>query len=170
MQKTAQFSTQIIIIAKFYQSVDPPLYMPLNRRITLLIIFILGTALTFWLVSRYSVLDSKAALSGVGAFEDKLTHQAHFHVPDDATLTTRVLYTTLNWYETNWQGMAFGLVLAGAFLTLIGYLPKTGRTSRSKTVLWACSSALRWACASIASRPLPKACTRREAKWKPRWR
>jgi len=63
--------------------------MPLNRRITLLIIFILGTALTFWLISRYPVLDSKAALSRVGAFEDKLTHQAHFHVPDDATLTTR---------------------------------------------------------------------------------
>ena len=98
--------------------------MPLNRRITLLIVFILGTALTFWLVSRYPVLDSKAALSGVGAFEDKLTHQAHFHVPDNATLTTNVLYTTLNWYETNWQGMAFGLVLAGAFLTLISYLPK----------------------------------------------
>ena len=98
--------------------------MPLKRRITLLIIFILGTALTFWLVSRYPVLDSKAAMSGTEAFEDKLTHEAHFHVPDDATLKVRVLYTTLNWYETNWKGMAFGLVLAGAFLTLISYLPK----------------------------------------------
>ena len=98
--------------------------MPINRRITLLTIFILMTALTFWGVSRYPVLDSKAALSGTGAFEDKLTHQAHFHVPDDATLPVHVLYTTLNWYETNWKGMAFGLILAGAFLTLIGYLPK----------------------------------------------
>ncbi len=84
----------------------------------------IGVASSFWLVSRYPALDSKAALSGSEAFEDPLTHEAHFHAPRQASFATRVAYTTLNWYETNWRGMAFGLVLAAGFYTLLKYIPR----------------------------------------------
>ena len=95
-----------------------------NRRIVILIIFVVAVGISFWAVSRYPALSSKAALSGTDAFEDPLTHETHFTVPDNTPLHTRVLYTSLNWYETNWRGMAFGLVHAAAFLTLLSYLPQ----------------------------------------------
>ena len=55
--------------------------MTRNRKFIILLIFIIVVASSFWLVSRYPALDSKAALSGSEAFEDPLTHEAHFHAP-----------------------------------------------------------------------------------------
>ncbi len=101
-----------------------------NRRIVALSIFILALTVGFWGSSRYPALSSKAALSGASGFEDPMTHQAHFKVPKNAPLHERVFYTTLNWYETNWRGMAFGLALAAAFLTLLTYLPKKPSPNR----------------------------------------
>lgn len=89
-----------------------------------------AVASSFWLVSRYPALDSKAALSGSEAFEDPLTHEAHFHAPKQANFITKVAYTTLNWYETNWRGMAFGLVLAAGFYTLLKYIPRQSSDRR----------------------------------------
>jgi uncharacterized membrane protein YraQ (UPF0718 family) len=106
-----------------------------NRRVVILVVFIIGVVVCFWLVSRYPALGEKAAMSGAGAFDDPMTHQAHFHAPDKAPLHTRVFYTTFNWYETNWRGMAFGLILAGAFLTLLSYLPKQTSDRRFKNSL-----------------------------------
>ena len=103
-----------------------------NRKIVILLIFVVGVGILFWTVSRYPALSNKAALSGTDAFEDPLTHEAHFAVPDNAPLHTRVFYTSLNWYETNWRGMAFGLVLAAAFLTLLSYFPKNASDRRFK--------------------------------------
>ncbi|MBT6408923.1 MAG: hypothetical protein HOK16_05600 [Nitrospina sp.] len=98
--------------------------MTRNRKFIILLIFMIGVTSTFWLVSRYPALDTKAALSGSEAFEDPLTHQAHFHAPRKAGFVTQVAYTALNWYETNWRGMAFGLVLAAGFYTLLKYVPR----------------------------------------------
>ncbi len=103
-----------------------------NRRIVILLIFVVAVGISFWGVSRYPALSNKAALSGTDAFQDPLTHEAHFSVPDNAPLPTRVFYTSLNWYETNWRGMAFGLVLAAAFLTLLSYFPKNASDRRFK--------------------------------------
>ena len=104
--------------------------MTRNRKFIILLIFIIGVASSFWLMSRYPTLDSKAALSGSEAFEDPLTHEAHFHAPRHANFVTRVAYTTLNWYETNWRGMAFGLVLAAGFYTLFKYIPRQSSDRR----------------------------------------
>ena len=90
----------------------------------------IAVASSFWLVSRYPALDSKAALSGSEAFEDPLTHEAHFHAPRQANFVTRVAYTTFNWYEANWRGMAFGLVLAAGFYTLLKYIPRQSTDRR----------------------------------------
>ena len=104
--------------------------MTRNRKFIILLIFIIGVASSFWLMSRYPTLDNKAALSGSEAFEDPLTHEAHFHAPRHANFVTRVAYTTLNWYETNWRGMAFGLVLAAGFYTLFKYIPRQSSDRR----------------------------------------
>ncbi len=106
-----------------------------NKRVVILVAFIVAVVTCFWFVSRYPALGEKAAMSGAGAFDDPMTHQAHFHAPDKAPLHTRVFYTTLNWYETNWRGMVFGLILAGAFLTLLSYLPKQTSDRRFKNSL-----------------------------------
>jgi uncharacterized membrane protein YraQ (UPF0718 family) len=101
-----------------------------NRKFIILLIFLIGVVLSFWLVSRYPALDNKAALSGSEAFEDPLTHEAHFDVPQKASFVTKVAYTTLNWYETNWRGMAFGLILAAGFYTLLKYIPPQSSDKR----------------------------------------
>jgi uncharacterized membrane protein YraQ (UPF0718 family) len=103
-----------------------------NRRIVILLVFVVAVGISFWGVSRYPALSNKAALSGTDAFQDPLTHEAHFVAPDNAPLHIRVFYTSLNWYETNWRGMAFGLVLAAAFLTLLSYFPKNTTDRRFK--------------------------------------
>ena len=87
-------------------------------------------ACSFWLVSRYPALDTKAALSGMEAFEDPLTNEAHFHASRNADFYTRVMITTLNWYQTNWRGMAFGLVIAAGFYTLLKYTPRQSSDRR----------------------------------------
>ncbi len=101
-----------------------------NRKFIILLIFLIAVASSFWLVSRYPALDNKAALSGSENFEDPLTHEAHFHAPIKASFLTKVAYTTLNWYETNWRGMAFGLILAAGFYTLLKYIPRQSSDRR----------------------------------------
>ena len=101
-----------------------------NRKFIILLIFMIGVASSFWLVSRYPALDNKAALSGSEAFEDPLTHQAHFHAPRNASFAIQVAYTAMNWYEANWRGMAFGLVLAAGFYTLLKYVPRQSSDRR----------------------------------------
>ena len=103
-----------------------------SRHILTILAFTLLLILGFWWISRYPALNSKAAMSGMDAFEDPLTHQPHFSVPLKGSLSLRVFYTTLNWYEANWRGMVFGLALAASFLTLLGYLPKRKSNQRFK--------------------------------------
>ena len=95
-----------------------------KKRFTILIVFLIFASASFWLMSRYPALDSKAALSGMEAFEDPLTNEAHFHVSRKANFLSRVIVTTLNWYQTNWRGMVFGLVIAAGFFTLLKYTPR----------------------------------------------
>ncbi len=109
--------------------------MEKKQRTLVLLVFIVFVSLGFWLISRYPALDSKAAMSGMEAFEDQLSHQPHFQPSENASSYERVFISTLNWYETNWRGMAFGLVLAGGFLTLLSYLPKKSSKHRLKNSL-----------------------------------
>ncbi len=96
----------------------------MSRRAVILLVFVIVVCLSFWLISRYPALGGKAAMSGMEAFDDPLTHNAHFTLPPGSPTYKRILYSTLNWYETNWRGMFFGLVLAGGFLALLNHLPK----------------------------------------------
>ncbi len=45
--------------------------------------------------------------------------------PDDGSFE-RIVYSTVNWVETNLEGMAFGLMIGACLLTLIGMIPVRG--------------------------------------------
>lgn len=98
----------------------------INKRVLLVLTVIVITAVTFWSGSRYPSLDQKAIMGGSAALEDPLSFEASIQIqPDDGTLE-RIAYTTVNWIETNLEGMAFGLMVGACFLTLISMIPARG--------------------------------------------
>jgi uncharacterized membrane protein YraQ (UPF0718 family) len=95
-----------------------------NRRIVLIAIVIVAIAMGFWSTSRYPALQGKADMTGVINIEETLTHEAHFHIGENASFAEKVVNTTLNWAWTNRQGMTFAVFIAAAFMTLFKYLPR----------------------------------------------
>jgi uncharacterized membrane protein YraQ (UPF0718 family) len=72
---------------------------------------ILTTLAYFWLESRYPALDTKAYYSNRNAIAG-IAFDPIFQISPDAGRLERIVYNSLNWYHTNWKGMAFGLILS----------------------------------------------------------
>ena len=97
-----------------------------NKRAVFVIAVIVVTAVTFWSGSRYPSLDEKAIMGGSAILEDPLSFESSIQIqPNDGSLE-RIVYTTINWIETNLEGMAFGLVIGACLLTLIGMISTRG--------------------------------------------
>lgn len=90
----------------------------INKRIAFLSIMACILAFYFWIVSRYPALNDKAGMMREAPTYDVLTLGPWFKYSATDSLMTKVLFTTLNWYNSNWRGMLFGLVLAGIFLAI----------------------------------------------------
>lgn len=88
--------------------------------IAFLLIALLATL--FWSGSRYPALDEKLLMSGAIQLEGGLSFEAAFALTPDMGVLQRVLITSLNWIDTNLNGMGFGLGLGAGFLTLMPYL------------------------------------------------
>jgi uncharacterized membrane protein YraQ (UPF0718 family) len=102
------------------------LAMKFNKRILFVSAVIVITAVTFWSGSRYPSLDQKAIMGGSAVLEDPLAFEASIQIqPNDGTVE-RIIYTTINWIETNLQGMAFGLMIGACLLTLISMVRARG--------------------------------------------
>jgi uncharacterized membrane protein YraQ (UPF0718 family) len=102
------------------------LAMKFNKRILFVCAVIIVTAVTFWSGSRYPSLDQKAIMGGSAALEDPLAFEASIQIqPNDGTME-RIVYTTINWIETNLEGMAFGLMIGACLLTLISMVRVRG--------------------------------------------
>jgi uncharacterized membrane protein YraQ (UPF0718 family) len=97
-----------------------------NKRIIFILAVIVVTAVTFWSGSRYPSLDEKAIMGGSAALEDPLSFEASIQIQPSDTAARRIAYSTINWLETNLEGMAFGLVIGASLLTLIGMIPVRG--------------------------------------------
>jgi len=82
-------------------------------------------ALQFWTTSRYPSLNEKAMMSGAFQLEDPLSFDAWMTLRPEDPVWHRILVTTVNWIETNQQGMTFGVLFGAALLTLFGYLSRT---------------------------------------------
>lgn len=100
-----------------------------NKRVLVVVAVILATAVTFWSGSRYPSLDQKAIMGGAATLEDPLSFEASIQIQQDDGTAERILYTTINWIETNLEGMAFGLMIGACLLTLIGMIPARGHSN-----------------------------------------
>ncbi len=100
--------------------------MKLNKRISFVCAVIVVTAVTFWSGARYPSLDEKAIMGSSAALEDPLSFEALIQIQPNDGVVERIAYTTINWIETNLEGMAFGLMIGACFLTLIGMIRVRG--------------------------------------------
>jgi uncharacterized membrane protein YraQ (UPF0718 family) len=97
-----------------------------KKRILFVLAVIVITAVTFWSGSRYPSLDEKAIMGGSAQLEDPLSFEASLQIQASDGVGKRIVYSTINWLETNLEGMAFGLVIGASLLTLIGMIPVRG--------------------------------------------
>ena len=97
-----------------------------NKRVLFVLAVIVVTAVTFWSGSRYPSLDEKAIMGGSAQLEDPLSFEASIQIQPNDGAIKRIVFTTINWIETNLQGMAFGLMIGACLLTLIGMFSAKG--------------------------------------------
>ena len=104
----------------------------LKRVVVLSILSVFGI-LYFWLASRYPDLDAKALMASTASVSDTLSPWPLFQISPDDSFLNKVFFTTLNWINSNLKGMAFGIALGAAFLTLFSYikLPESKGTFRN---------------------------------------
>lgn len=93
-----------------------------SRRVAYTFALLATLAATFWTIARYPDLDDKALMGGAIALEDPLSFEALIPVTQDHSIVERIAFTTLNWLDTNRNGMIFGVSLGAVFLTLLGYV------------------------------------------------
>jgi uncharacterized membrane protein YraQ (UPF0718 family) len=97
-----------------------------NKRTLFVFAVIIVAAVTFWSGSRYPSLDEKSTMGGSARLEDPLSFEASIQIQPSDGVVTRIVSTTVNWLETNLEGMAFGLMIGACLLTLIGLIPARG--------------------------------------------
>ena len=97
-----------------------------NKRILFVFAVIIVAAASFWSGSRYPSLDEKSIMGGSARLEDPLSFEASIQIQPSDGVVTRIVSTTINWLETNLEGMAFGLMIGACLLTLIGLIPARG--------------------------------------------
>jgi uncharacterized membrane protein YraQ (UPF0718 family) len=97
-----------------------------NKRALLVFLVIIAVAVNFWSGSRYPSLEEKAIMGGSAQLEDPLSFEASIQIQPGDSTGKRIVLTTINWIETNLQGMMFGLMLGACLLTLISLIPARG--------------------------------------------
>jgi len=101
-----------------------------DRRLWIIATLLTAVAISFWSSSRYPSLDAKSSMSGAVALQDSLSFEAVFNTSTAPNIPTQIAYTFGNWVYINWQGMAFGLVLAVLLLTAMPLLKDSYSRSR----------------------------------------
>lgn len=89
-----------------------------DLRIVLTLALTLFVAFSFWFGSRIPNLDEKAMMGGDSQIES-LGFDVVLEVRETDPVYKRVLYTTVNWVDTNKRGMTFGVILAVCLMTLL---------------------------------------------------
>lgn len=103
-------------------------------RIMLATLLVIAFAVNFWSQSRYPSLNDKAMMSGTIQLEDPLSFEVVLPIEPGYPIWKKIAYTTINWLNTNRNGMIFGVLIGASFLTLLRYLPRRsfkGRFSNS---------------------------------------
>lgn len=95
----------------------------MKKRIFIIALICLAIAGYFWTQSRYPALNQKALMAET-LHTDRLSFGTKYDISADDSFSKRVFLGTVNWSFTNKQGMTFGVIFAGAFLTLLQFLPQ----------------------------------------------
>ena len=93
-----------------------------HKRLILIILLMGYIAFSFWGGSRYPALNDKATMGSETRLEDSLSFEVVLEIQQGDSIPKRITYSTINWVNTNKQGMIFGVLFAGAFLTFMGML------------------------------------------------
>jgi uncharacterized membrane protein YraQ (UPF0718 family) len=97
-----------------------------NRRLVLVCLITAMIAVVFWSGSRVPTLSDKATLGGDLILEDPLSFDAEFPIDIEDPVLNKIFFTTVNWINTNKQGMSFGLLFAASIMTILSLLSKRG--------------------------------------------
>ena len=92
-----------------------------DRRLVISATFIFLLAVTFWSGSRVPQLSEKASM-GAETEMDSIGFETVLLVQPDDPALKRIVYTTVNWVETNKKGMTFGVLFAAALMTIFSLL------------------------------------------------
>ncbi len=98
-------------------------FLNANKRILLTLVITLAVASSFWFGSRYPSLNEKAFMGGEIGLESLGFDVVVEFSPEDSLLF-RIAATTVNWMETNRQGMTFGIILAACLMTLLSLVKR----------------------------------------------
>lgn len=93
-----------------------------HKRLVIIVLLLSTIAFNFWGGSRYPALNDKATMGSETRLEDTLSFEVMLEIQEGDSLSKRIAYSTVNWVNTNRQGMTFGVLFAGAFLTFLGML------------------------------------------------
>jgi len=100
-----------------------------DKRFLLSLLTLSTLAIVFWAGSRVPQLNEKAIM-GESADLDAIGFDVVLAVKPDDTVITKVLYTTVNWLQTNKKGMTFGVLFAAIIMVLFAQLKKRSFKSR----------------------------------------
>jgi len=92
------------------------------KRLVLIALLMGYIAFNFWGGSRYPALNDKATMGSETRLEDTLSFEVMLQIQEGDSIPKRITYSTVNWLNTNKQGMTFGVLFAGAFLTFLSML------------------------------------------------
>ncbi len=88
-----------------------------DKRIVVSVVLLLTLAISFWAGSRVPQLNEKAAM-GTEVSITTLGFDTVFEIRPEQSVVTQIMYTTVNWMDTNKKGMTFGVLFAAALMTL----------------------------------------------------
>jgi len=93
-----------------------------HKRLIIIGLLMAYIAFSFWGGSRYPALNDKATMGSETQLEDSLSFEVLLEIQKGDSVPKRIAYSTVNWINTNKQGMTFGVLFAAAFLTLLRML------------------------------------------------
>ncbi len=94
-----------------------------DKRIVISFVFLVTLAISFWAGSRVPQLNEKAAM-GTEVSITTLGFDTVFEIRPEQSTVTQILYTTVNWVDTNKKGMTFGVLFAAALMTLFSLVKR----------------------------------------------
>ena len=120
---------------------------PTAKRIAVLALLLVAVAASFWSSSRYPELDGKAVMGESTGLEDPLSFEALIVIQPGDSVPSRVLYSTINWLNTNRRGMALGFPSPRSFSPSWRCWSDVASAQGSAIRRWVSPSVRHWDCA-----------------------